>query len=67
MILMSDTGGGHRASAKAIEDALNELYPNQIEVFGLENRASPLQLLLCFRLPSPSSMLLLFRLLSSQH
>lgn len=32
MILMSDTGGGHRASAKALEDALEELYPGQIKV-----------------------------------
>ena len=31
-ILMSDTGGGHRASANALRDAFDELYPNQIEV-----------------------------------
>ena len=31
MILMSDTGGGHRASAKAIEDALTRLYPGRVE------------------------------------
>ena len=31
-ILMSDTGGGHRASANALRDAFNELYPGQIEV-----------------------------------
>ncbi len=30
-ILMSDTGGGHRASANALRDAWNTLYPNQIE------------------------------------
>jgi 1,2-diacylglycerol 3-beta-galactosyltransferase len=28
-ILISDTGGGHRASAKAIRDALEVLYPSQ--------------------------------------
>ena len=31
MILMSYTGGGHRASAKAIEDALTRLYPGRVE------------------------------------
>lgn len=30
-ILMSDTGGGHRASANALRDAFDVLYPNQIE------------------------------------
>ena len=30
-ILMSDTGGGHRASANALEDALNVLYPGKFE------------------------------------
>eukprot|EP00559_Dactyliosolen_fragilissimus_P005292 CAMPEP_0184862656 /NCGR_PEP_ID=MMETSP0580-20130426/7085_1 /TAXON_ID=1118495 /ORGANISM="Dactyliosolen fragilissimus" /LENGTH=552 /DNA_ID=CAMNT_0027360609 /DNA_START=44 /DNA_END=1702 /DNA_ORIENTATION=- len=30
-ILMSDTGGGHRASANALRDAFDTLYPNQIE------------------------------------
>jgi 1,2-diacylglycerol 3-beta-galactosyltransferase len=29
---MSDTGGGHRASANALRDAFDELYPGQIEV-----------------------------------
>jgi 1,2-diacylglycerol 3-beta-galactosyltransferase len=29
-ILMSDTGGGHRASANALQDAFNTLYPGQI-------------------------------------
>lgn len=32
MIMISDTGGGHRASAKAVADAFEELYPGQIEV-----------------------------------
>ena len=31
LILMSDTGGGHRASAQALEAAFDELFPNQIE------------------------------------
>lgn len=31
LILMSDTGGGHRASAQALEAAFNELFPNQVE------------------------------------
>jgi len=31
LLLMSDTGGGHRASAQALEDAFNELYPGQLE------------------------------------
>ena len=31
-ILMSDTGGGHCASANALRDAFDELYPGQIEV-----------------------------------
>eukprot|EP00931_Biecheleriopsis_adriatica_P119505 TRINITY_DN94733_c0_g1_i1.p1 TRINITY_DN94733_c0_g1~~TRINITY_DN94733_c0_g1_i1.p1 ORF type:complete len:625 (+),score=119.18 TRINITY_DN94733_c0_g1_i1:28-1875(+) len=30
MLLISDTGGGHRASANAIADALEELYPDQV-------------------------------------
>lgn len=30
-ILMSDTGGGHRASANALRDALNVLHPGKIE------------------------------------
>lgn len=29
LMLLSDTGGGHKASAKAIQAALDELYPNQ--------------------------------------
>lgn len=32
MILISDTGGGHRASAKALADALEELYPGQLKI-----------------------------------
>lgn len=32
LILMSDTGGGHRASAKALERAVDEYYPGQMEV-----------------------------------
>lgn len=32
LILMSDTGGGHRASAQALEAALEELFPGRIEV-----------------------------------
>ena len=31
-ILMSDTGGGHRASANALRDALSALYPAQFAV-----------------------------------
>ena len=31
LLLISDTGGGHRASAQALEDALNELYPGKVE------------------------------------
>jgi len=31
-ILMSDTGGGHRASANALSDAFDELYPGKIQV-----------------------------------
>lgn len=30
-ILMSDTGGGHRASANALRDAFDVLYPNRIQ------------------------------------
>ena len=32
LILMSDTGGGHRASAIAIDRALQELYPRRMDV-----------------------------------
>ena len=32
LILMSDTGGGHRASAQALEAALEELYPGRVAV-----------------------------------
>lgn len=36
LILMSDTGGGHRASAQALEAALEELYPGRITVTMLD-------------------------------
>lgn len=32
LILMSDTGGGHRASAKALDQALNDLFPGRTDV-----------------------------------
>lgn len=32
LILMSDTGGGHRASAEAIQQAIHEQYPRKFEV-----------------------------------
>lgn len=32
LILMSDTGGGHRASAQALDQALSEIFPNQFDV-----------------------------------
>lgn len=32
LILMSDTGGGHRASAQALEAALEDLFPGRISV-----------------------------------
>jgi 1,2-diacylglycerol 3-beta-galactosyltransferase len=32
LILMSETGGGHRASAEAIRDAFHERYPHQFQV-----------------------------------
>eukprot|EP00871_Galdieria_phlegrea_P000712 jgi/Galph1/1641/GphlegSOOS_G326.1 len=31
LILMSDTGGGHRASAEALRAAFDDLYPNQVD------------------------------------
>lgn len=31
MLLISDTGGGHRASAQALSAAFNELYPGQVD------------------------------------
>ena len=31
LLLMSDTGGGHRASTKALVNALDELYPGRVE------------------------------------
>jgi len=32
LVLMSDTGGGHRASAEALQNALLELHPNGVEI-----------------------------------
>lgn len=32
LMLMSETGGGHRASAQALEAAFEQLYPNQTEI-----------------------------------
>ncbi|CAM9442447.1 unnamed protein product, partial [Phaeothamnion confervicola] len=32
LVLMSDTGGGHRASAQALKAAFDELYPGQVAV-----------------------------------
>ena len=32
LIVLSDTGGGHKASASAISAALQELRPNEIEI-----------------------------------
>lgn len=32
MVLMSDTGGGHRASAEAIKSAFQIVYGNQFQV-----------------------------------
>ncbi|CAN0437675.1 unnamed protein product, partial [Hapterophycus canaliculatus] len=32
LILMSDTGGGHRASAQALKAAFDELYPGAVDV-----------------------------------
>src|SRR5262245_49858023 len=31
LFVMSDTGGGHRAAAQAIEEAIQQLYPEQYE------------------------------------
>lgn len=33
LFLMSDTGGGHRAAAQAIEEAIHHLHPNSYETF----------------------------------
>lgn len=35
LILMSDTGGGHRASAEAIRDAFNEEFGDDYQIYGL--------------------------------
>ena len=32
LVLMSDTGGGHRASAVALDQALNDIYPRKMDV-----------------------------------
>ena len=32
LILMSDTGGGHRASAQALKARFNQLYPNRFTI-----------------------------------
>lgn len=32
LVLMSETGGGHRASAQALEAAFETLYPSQVEI-----------------------------------
>src|SRR5512137_2662966 len=32
LILMSDTGGGHRASAQALKAGFDELYPDQFQI-----------------------------------
>lgn len=32
MLLIADTGGGHRASARAVADALEELFPDQVSI-----------------------------------
>ena len=37
LILMSDTGGGHRASAEAIRDAFQIEFGDEYRVFGLES------------------------------
>lgn len=34
LIMMSNTGGGHRASAEALKDAFHEKYGNAYEVRG---------------------------------
>ena len=36
LVLMSDTGGGHRASAEALQGAWERLYPGQIQVEMLD-------------------------------
>ena len=33
LFLMSDTGGGHRSAAQAIDEAIHHLYPNQYETY----------------------------------
>ncbi|HMR66642.1 MAG TPA: hypothetical protein PKE64_21725, partial [Anaerolineae bacterium] len=33
LFLMSDTGGGHRASAKAIKEAIDHLHPHKYDIW----------------------------------
>jgi hypothetical protein len=40
-ILMSDTGGGHRASANALRDAFDVLHPGKIEVGRSVGQSGP--------------------------
>jgi len=40
LILMSDTGGGHRASAVALKAAMEEMHPNQLNVTIVDMYAS---------------------------
>jgi hypothetical protein len=51
-ILMSDTGGGHRASANALEDALQLLYPGKfdIDIVDIYTDYGPVRLFLPFRI-----------------
>ncbi|MGK3742117.1 MAG: hypothetical protein ACI8RD_005999 [Bacillariaceae sp.] len=50
-ILMSDTGGGHRASANALENALQLLYPSKfdIDIVDIYTNYGPVSLFLPFR------------------
>lgn len=43
LFLMSDTGGGHRAAAEAIEEAIHHLYPNrcQVSIVDIWRRYTP--------------------------
>ncbi|CAE7493624.1 MGD1 [Symbiodinium natans] len=41
MIMISDTGGGHRASAMALADALQELYPVHITIRDVWTESCP--------------------------
>jgi 1,2-diacylglycerol 3-beta-galactosyltransferase len=48
---MSDTGGGHRASANALENALQLLYPSKfdIDIVDIYTNYGPVSLFLPFR------------------